>query len=174
MTGVNVATSPMHTGRPQRLKTFDYVGYHRYSLTYCTYYRECIFVEPGAVRLVLSHILRAGAEQQFTIPASCFMPDHVHMLVHGNSEASDCRMFIKLSTQYAGYAYSQKYRRKLWQPWGFERVLRSDEQSHTVARYILENPVRAGIAKSVLDYRFVGSQLGSAKDVIEGLPFKDR
>jgi hypothetical protein len=75
-----------------------------------------------------------------------------------------------LGKQYAGYAYSQKYSGKLWQPWGFERVLRDDEASFTVARYIVENPVRAGLAKTVSEYPFVGSQVYELKDLIASLP----
>jgi hypothetical protein len=39
----------------------------------------------------------------------------------------------------------------------FERVLRSDEQTGVVARYILENPVRAGLAATLLEYPYSGS-----------------
>jgi len=33
---------------------------------------------------------------------------------------------------------------RLWQRYGFERVLRDDEATLVVAKYILENPLRAG------------------------------
>jgi hypothetical protein len=49
-------------------------------------------------------------------------------------------------------------------------VLRDDEASFTVARYIVENPVRAGLAKVVSDYPFVGSQVYELKDLIASLP----
>lgn len=98
------------------------------------------------------------------------MPDHVHFLVQGNSESSDGRRLIKLGKQYAAYAYSTKYGRKLWQPGGFERVLRHEESSFTVARYIVENPVRAGLVKTVFEYPFVGSQVYELKDLVDSLP----
>jgi putative transposase len=108
--------------------------------------------------------------EEFSVLAYCFMPDHVHFLVQGNSESSDGRQLIKSGKQYAGYAYTRKYGRKLWQPWGFERVLRHDEASFTVARYIVENPVRAGLATTVSEYPFVGSQVYELKDLIASLP----
>ena len=111
-----------------------------------------------------------SAATEFSIAASCFMPDHVHLLVQGASETSDARLFIKLGKQYAAYAYSRKFGRKLWQPWGFERVLRTDEASLAVARYIVENPVRAGLAKTVSEYPFVGSELHELKDLLDSLP----
>jgi putative transposase len=160
----------MFTGRPERLKTFDYVGLHRYSLTFCTQFRRRIFVESSVVELVLAQILRAADQEQFAIPAYCFMPEHVHVLAQGVADTADCRRFMKLSKQYSGYAYAQKYGNRLWQPWGYERVLRDDEATSVVARYIVENPVRAGLVASVLEYPFVGSQIYGLKDLIASLP----
>lgn len=160
----------MHTKRPERLKGFTYIGCYRYSLTFCTHFRSRVFVDADVVELVLSQILRAAGEEQFSVLAYCFMPDHVHLLVQGNSESSDARRLIKATKQYSGYAYSRKYGHKLWQPWGFERVLRDDEASFAVARYVVENPVRAGLAKTVVEYPFVGSQVYALKDLVESLP----
>jgi putative transposase len=129
-----------------------------------------LFVDSDVVQLVLSQFLRAAVQEDFSVLAYCFMPDHVHFLVQGRSESSDGRRLIKLGKQYAGYAYSLKHGKKLWQPWGFERVLRDDDASVTVARYIVENPVRAGLAKSVFDYPFVGSQVYELKDLVASLP----
>ena len=85
------------------------------------------------------------------------MPDHLHLLVEGDTEASDCRRFIARSKQYSGYYFAQLYGLRLWQRYGFERVLREDEPTSVVARYILENPVRAGLSSRVSEYPFVGS-----------------
>jgi REP-associated tyrosine transposase len=161
----------VRTRRPQRLKTFDYLGPHRYSLTFCTHFRERVFVDAAAVELVLSQFSRAASEQQFSVIAYCFMPDHVHLLVEGLSHDSDCKRFIKLAKQYAAYEFSKGRGKRLWQPWGFEHVLRDEELTHVVARYILENPVRAGLTNSVLDYPFVGSAVCDVKDLLDGLPF---
>jgi putative transposase len=160
----------MRTNRPHRLPGFDYLGCYRYSLSFCTHLRAQLFVTSEVVELVLSQFLRAVREEEFSLLAYCFMPDHVHFLVQGNAESSDGRRLIKMGKQYAGYAYSKKYGAKLWQPWGFERVLRDEEASFTVARYILENPVRAGLADRVIDYPFVGSDVCELKDLIASLP----
>jgi putative transposase len=162
----------MRTRRPQRLQTFDYLGLHRYSLTFCTHHRERIFTESASVELVLSQFLRASTEEKFSVIAYCFMPDHVHFLVEGLSPDADCRRFIRRAKQYAGYEFSKDRHRRLWQPWGYEHVLRDEEQTAVVARYILENPVRAGIAKTVLDYPYLGSKICDVKSLLDGLPFE--
>jgi len=147
----------MLTGRPEHLKTFDYVGLHRYSLTFCTDSRRHLFTHSQAVDLVLSQIVRAADEEGFAIVAYCFMPDHVHVLIEAQAETSDCRRFIKRAKQYSGFYYSKEFGHRLWQRYGFERVLRNDETTLVVARYILENSLRAGLAASVEDYPHLGS-----------------
>jgi putative transposase len=127
-------------------------------------------VNSDVVELVLAQFVRAAKDEAFSILAYCFMPDHVHFLIQGDSEWSDCRRLIKLGKQYAGFAYSRKYGGRLWQPWGFERVLRNDEATIMVAKYIVANPVRAGLVKSAADYPFLGSQVFELKHLIDSLP----
>ena len=45
---------------------------------------------------------------------------------------------------------------RLWQRYGYERVLRGTDETFAVAKYILENPVRAGIVRAPRDYPYLG------------------
>ena len=56
--------------------------------------------------------------------------------------------------QLTGYHIGRTHTKRLWQPDYFERVLRDDESTIVVARYILENPIRAGLAKGIGEYPF--------------------
>ncbi len=159
----------MRTGRPSRLHAFDYRGLYRYSLTFCTDWRRQLFVRHEAVDLVLSQFLRTAANEEFAIIAYCFMPDHVHLLIEGLADTSDGKRFIIRSKQCSAHAYAAILKARLWQPNGFEHVLRDEEKTHMVARYILENPVRAGLVQSPLDYPFLGSQVYGVKELLEGL-----
>ena len=55
------------------------------------------------------------------------MPDHVHLLIAAESEASDCLQFIARAKQYSGYYYARRYGGRLWQRYGFEHILRDTE-----------------------------------------------
>jgi putative transposase len=156
----------MLTGRPPHLQHFDYTGLHRYSLTFCTNRRRPLFTEARIVELVLSQISRASREHGFAVAAYCFMPDHVHLLVHGQSEAADCNRFITAAKQYSGYYYRRQFPGVLWQRYGYERTLRKDEDTLTVARYILENPVRAKLVGTIKDYPYIGSLVCSLDDLL--------
>jgi REP-associated tyrosine transposase len=157
------------TGTPGHLRHFDYTGLHRYSLTFCTDHRRPLFEEAHAGEVVLEQISRAAREQQFAVIAYCFMPDHLHLLVHGEAEDSDCHRFIKMSKQYSGYYYSKAFQGVLWQRYGFERTLRQEEDTRTVARYILRNPIRANLVRNVEDDPFVGSLVYQLSEFLESV-----
>jgi len=162
----------MRTGSPDHLKTFDYIGFQRYFLTFCTKDRERVFGSREPVDLVRSQILRAAEDEQFAIVVDCFMPDHVHLLAEGVSESADCRRFIARAKQFSGFYYSRQFRRQLWQRYGYEHVLRTEEDTLGVARYILENPVRAGLARSPHEYEFLASSRYTVKDVLDAVAWK--
>ena len=140
-----------------RLSTFDYIGSYRYSLTICTYKRRTLFTSPVNVERALLQISRSAERQRFEILAYCFMPDHLHMLVGGETAVSDARRFIDLARQLSGYAHRQATGDRLWQRSTWDRVLRSDDDTTTVIRYLLLNPVRAGLVERPLDYPGSGS-----------------
>jgi len=81
--------------------------------------------------------------------------------------------FIIKSKQCSAHAYAARFGQRLWQPFGYEHVLRDDEKVQVLARYILENPVRAGLAKTVLEYPFLGSQAYDVKELLATLPERD-
>ncbi len=169
-TGTRIATFPrMRTNRPARLKTFSYVGIQRYSLTFCTDFRNRYFENAAVVQLVLTQFVRVADREGFSILAYCFMPDHLHLLIEGLRDDSDAKKFITKGKQCSAHAHARTFGNRLWQPFGYEHVLRTNEKAIITARYILQNPVRAGLARTVLEYPFAGSQTYDIKELIEGL-----
>ena len=164
----------MITGKPERLKTFDYLGLHQYFLTFCTYERRRLFLDSDAVDAVRTQIHRAARDQKFAVIAYCYMPDHVHMLAEGQADDSDCRQFISRAKQYSGFHYKAAFGRRLWQRYGYERTLRSDESSISAARYILENPIRARLVKQIDEYPFSGSSVYSFDQILEAVQLDGR
>ena len=156
----------MGARNPGHLKTFDYRGRYRYSLTWCTDARMPRFTTREHVDLVYGQILRSAAEEGAAILAYCFMPDHLHLLLEMRSDASDCLRFISRAKQYSGFHYHQKFGDRLWQRYGYEHVLRRDEEILLTAGYIFENPVRAGLAREADAYPFLGSEVYSVKEVL--------
>ena len=163
----------MRTSRPERLQTFDYLGPYRYFLTFCTDRRRPVFVEDDRVELVLAHILRAAGNCGFVVLAYCFMPDHVHLLIEGRTEDADCRRFIARAKQFSGFHFKRRFGYALWQRYGFERTLRDRDATLSVARYIVENPLRAGLVQRVADYRYVGSAVYTLGEICDAVQMHD-
>jgi len=155
-----------------RLSSFDYRGSYRYSLTMCTYMRRPYVTSSINVERALLQISRSADRQRFEILAYCFMPDHLHMLVGGETSASDARRFIDLAKQLSGYAHRQATGDRLWQRSSWDRILRSPDDTTTVIRYLLLNPVRAGLVERPLDHPGSGSLVLDRQALLD--VFQDR
>jgi len=156
------------THGPGHLRAFDYTGLYRYFLTFCCHSHAQRFITAPVVELVLEQFLRAATHEQFAILAYCFMPDHAHMLVEANTDSSNALCFITRCKQLSGFHYQQRHGQRLWQRYGYEHVLRDDEDTRRVARYILENPVRGGLIARAQDYPFLGSCVFTVDEILEG------
>ena len=146
----------MFPKRP-RLDPVCYIGIQRYFVTICADYRHHAFTTSPIVVPLVEQFLRAADEEQFAVIAYVFMPDHAHALVEGLDATSDLQLFMQRAKQLTGYAYKQRTGRKLWQPGFWDRVLRAEEATWDVIRYVCENPVRKGIVQRWDEYEFVGS-----------------
>jgi putative transposase len=152
---------------PEHIRGFEYVGFARCFLTFCTYERRRYFDRADKVDIVRDQFLRAAAEQAFEIIAYCFMPDHVHLLVEATREDADLKRFTKLAKQLSGFYVKQARGEPLWQRYGYEHVLRHDEATPAVAKYIVENPIRAGLVVTPLDYPHWGSFVCSRGELLD-------
>ena len=158
----------MYNKRP-RLHTFAYAGFHRYFLTFCTDARHKVFTNMAVVACVREQIMSAARSRGFAILAYVFMPDHVHLLVEGKTEDADMKSFVNLAKQKSGYAYSQTRHRRLWQPSYYDRVLRDEEDTWDVIRYIVTNPVRAKLVEDFAQYPFLGSGIMERDELVKEL-----
>jgi REP element-mobilizing transposase RayT len=153
---------------PVHCPTFSYVGTHRYLLTFVTFDRNRIFSNAAAAALALSQIRRAASEKQFDIVVYCAMPDHLHLVVEGLHDTSDLKAFVKLAKQYSGFYYAKANRRaKLWQHGSHDHIVRDDVDFLDRVRYVVNNPVAAGLAARPEDYRLLGSDRWSIPELIE-------
>lgn len=152
--------------RRPRLATFSYIGFHRYSLTFCTIARHRVLTSSAVVTPILSQILGVAEREGFALLAYCFMPDHLHLLVEGRRDDANLRRFVHAAKQQSAYEYARTTGRGLWQPSYYDHVLRDEEATKRTIRYILENPIRAGLAASISDYPFLGSTEFTMQEIL--------
>jgi hypothetical protein len=86
------------------------------------------------------------------------MPDHLHVLLVGQTVQSDLIRFVQRFKQVTGYRFKQETGDHLWQQSFHDRVLRSDEDRGVVARYIFDNPSEASLPASHTAYTLRGGE----------------
>lgn len=82
------------------------------------------------------------------------MPDHLHLLVEGQTADADFRAFMRFLRRRTALEYRRLTLLELWQDGYYERGLRHDEATPAVISCILGNPVRAGLVENATDYPF--------------------
>ena len=106
---------------------------------------------------VCREILRTADASEVAILAYCFIPDHLHLLAEGLSETADVTRFVKLAKQRTAYAFRRTHDTVLWQGGWHDRVLRPSDDVKATLRYLLENPLRAHLARTVDEDPHIGS-----------------
>jgi REP element-mobilizing transposase RayT len=145
--------------RPPRLHPTAYLGLRRYFLTFCAAGRRPHFRSPSVVDRVLCQIRLTGMEHHMAILAYCFMPDHLHLVVEAMEVSADLRQFAKLLKQRSGFEYKRLTGASLWETGYYDRVLRNEESTEAVVRYVWNNPVRKGLVPCASDWPFSGSDV---------------
>ena len=159
---------------PKHLPDFPYLGKLSYALEFTTENRAQLLKENVAIDLVVQQFLRAARERRFLIVTHCVMPDHAHLVVDGERDDSDCLAFIKLAKQYSVYYFKQAFGQRLWQRYGHERFIRDDMERTLTIRYLLANPVRAGLVSDPREYHGLGSQRYTVEELMQISEYSER
>jgi putative transposase len=123
-----------------------------YLLTSVTRDRIPFFNDWYKGRLPVSAFRQAEKEGSARSLAWVVMPDHFHWLVElQNSSLSVLTCITKSRTVRAFNAMSGQNIR-LWQKGYHDRAIRKEEDLQNIARYIIMNPVRAGLVRRPHDY----------------------
>ena len=123
-----------------------------YLLTAVTHGRQQFFKDWRMGRLVVHEFRRAQESGNATSIAWVVMPDHFHWLVELHN--GDLPKLMQTTKSRSARAINKERgcHETLWQKGYFDRVLRREEDLKAAARYIIANPLRAGLVTSVRDY----------------------
>jgi len=142
--------------KKHRLPAAAYVGRKTVAFTACVEQRKALFVEAELVEScvhLLDHWTRA---HDCLVPVYCFMPDHLHVLIQGQADASRPKAAMD-EFKYATGLLPAKSAVGAWQTDYHDQIIRRSDDWRRQAFYILNNPVRAGLAEDPYAYPFTGS-----------------
>ena len=126
-------------------------------MTICCEDRRLIFDQERRCSVAVATLKRISVSMHFFVHAYCVMPDHVHVLVEGETPASNLIQFIALWKQMTGYLFRKELPKRFWQRRFYDHALRKATDSEGVAWYIWMNPVRKGVVLAPQEYPFSGS-----------------
>ena len=123
-----------------------------YLLTCVVLEREPIFRDLTLARSVIQQLRLVHQEGRAKSLAWVVMPDHLHWLVELNSECLDALMRNLKSRSALQINRLRQRQGRVWQRGFHDRALRKEDDVRKVARYIIANPLRAGLVEDVGDY----------------------
>ena len=145
--GMNIAHESLRRGR---VSTPGQV----YLVTFTTYQRRRLFWDFVVAAAACRCISDALPNHRARLLAWVLMPDHWHGLVElGDLPLGTCVQRLKGTS-------ARRLRRefprldRIWAPAFHDRALRRHEEVRAAARYLVANPLRAGLVTNVRDYPF--------------------
>ena len=124
-----------------------------YLVTAVTHQREPLFSAFELARIVVHALRKADALGRCRSLAFVVMPDHVHWLVELRD--GDLSALVGQFKATAAGGINRRLDtagRQRWQKGFHDHALRKDEDLVALARYVVANPLRAGIVRRIGDY----------------------
>jgi REP element-mobilizing transposase RayT len=126
---------------------------HIYLLTTVTAYRRQLFKDTELARAACRCIHERANWGDASLLCWVLMPDHWHGMV----QLGVCDSLPTVMSRFKAAVARQLNCTRTAVVWGrgyHDRALRHEDDIRAVARYIVANPLRAGLADNVLDYPY--------------------
>ena len=151
--------------RSLRLSGFDYHYPGPYHVTIGTYERQPFLACPELVAALREELASLASLAGVQVYAYCFMPDHLHLLLVLSGKMDLVEFVRRFKGRSTRIFWQHGGKGKLWQRGFYDHILRKEEGLREVARYILENPVRAGLTQDFRAYYGAGSFVFRLEDL---------
>ena len=144
-----------HHGRDLRKGRVSIPG-QIYLITTVTNNRKPIFNNFNNARFVVNSLRHV--EQARQIQSLCFviMPDYLHWLfsLGDTSHLTQVVADVKRRSAYRINELNRTPGPAIWQHGFHDYALRKDDEIRDIARYVIANPLRAGLVNTIGDYPF--------------------
>ncbi|MFT0521385.1 REP-associated tyrosine transposase [Pseudomonas faucium] len=123
-----------------------------YLLTTVTRNRTPLFKHLPYARAVIQQLRLSDHQGNCRSLAWVLMPDHLHWLIELGPVSLGVLMCTFKSRSSCALYRAGAERQHIWQPGFHDRALRKEEDVRAAARYIIANPVRAGLVPRAGEY----------------------
>jgi len=124
-----------------------------YSVTWATNGRIPFFTQLRPARIVIRCLMHCDASDWSRTLAFAVMPDHVHWLFELGHKKTLAELVEAVKSHATRKANEDGITTgSLWQAGFYDRAARRDEDLVVISRYIVANPLRAGIVDEIGQY----------------------
>jgi REP element-mobilizing transposase RayT len=138
-------------GKSLRLGRHSQIG-QAYLITSVTWERQEFFRDVWIGRILVAEMRRATDAGLVDSLAWVIMPDHLHWLFVLQDAKVETVMRQVKSCSAIAINRQIGTSQKIWQSGYHDHALRHEEDMRKIARYIIANPLRAGLVKHIGDY----------------------
>ncbi len=122
-----------------------------YFITFTTYKR--IKLQPSQKNCIFNaiHFLDGKKYELYSVVV---LNDHIHMIINPMDKLSKIMHSIK---SFTAHEINKKTNRKgkFWQDENYDKVIRNEKEFIEKIKYIANNPIKANLSKSYIDYKWL-------------------
>ncbi len=141
--------------RVNRLPDYDYADDHPVHLIICVHDKKSVFGHDVEAEAIIAEFFKAAQDLEYKMLCYCLMPDHLHVIVSSGDSGVALSKFLNIFKGRTTAVFRKRFGiSKLWQKSAYDHVIRAGEDLKTIIQYVLNNPVRKGLAASPEDYPY--------------------
>ncbi|AAZ24517.1 REP-associated tyrosine transposase [Colwellia psychrerythraea] len=127
--------------------------HHIYHVITCTKNRQPFFNDFECARFLINEMTNLVEQKEINSITWVIMPDHLHWLFELTSDNHLSKVIQTLKGRSARLINQHdEGQRFAWQRGFYDHAIRTEESLLSVSRYIVANPLRAGLVDNVGDY----------------------
>ena len=149
----NLSLSPsVCTGACLRVGSFAAGGWiqerHSSAWTGCSTSTAPAHLRLPAIAQILADRIRQGADCDYELHAWVVMPNHAHLLITPRVDVPILLRRLKGASAREANKLLGQTGQPFWEDESYDHLVRDADEFHRIENYILNNPVRAGLARS--------------------------
>ena len=141
---------PYGPGKRIRLDRRLYMSANRvYFFTIRAYKNQAPFTDDALSRRAIDLLRDQSLASACRVFSYCLMPDHLHLLASPERNGVSVLEFVdRYKGRSTNESWTLGWAGKLWEPRCYDHIVRADEDLLALSRYILDNPLRKGLASA--------------------------
>lgn len=143
--------------KKHRLPPAAYRGQKNVAFTCCVENRQPLFRDPAVVAAMLPVLAEQTAKYGCLVGVYCFMPDHLHLVLCGQTVRSDAKKAVDEFKGKTGLWLGTHRPAFAWQDGYHDHVIRKGDDWRRQVFYAYNNPVRRGLAEDAATWPFTGA-----------------